>query len=512
MRILPLALLLFAACAGSTPAVVTPSELPTDTFEGRLSFGTRQPTERGASQAEGQLPAVRVALRALDGEGNVVGEGMTDGEGRYALQAAVSAQTLEIRSELQWQAMDLRVATEGTGREPHVHQIPIGAPRQPLETHFADAQPIAGALHILDALRRGSEAVKAWTDRDLPPFSVYWGRGVTTEWSFYTGENSLSERYSVELLGGEPGRQNTTDTDEHDEAIVLHEFGHFVFDVLSSDSSHGGSHPRDVRIEPGLAWEEGRATWFATAVLGVPRYEDTIGVEPQGSLRVNHDLEGERPEGLRGRGSEETVSEVLWDLSDGAQLPDSDQDGADIGPEGVMQAMIAMAEEPGAFPCLGSFLRYLVDTQRLPEQTIVAMLAGRQPADVLFAAGEEWPRTIDLGEVISGKIDGLSEPAPSGGPARPSNGFDAVHVYRVHVPEAMRLNISLRIFGSGQGSEHTDIDLELRDQRSSEIARSLSETPQESINRRLEGGWYMIYVRDAGRGNRAPYELTVRRE
>src|SRR5436190_20086015 len=110
-------------------------------------------------------------------------------------------------------------------------------------------------------------------------------------------------------MGGAPGGQATSDTDEHDEAIVLHELGHFVMDRLSGDSSLGGQHPRGYLIDPGLAWEEGRATWFATAVLGAPPYRDTIGIEPRGSLRVDESLE--TPEEPRGIGSETSVAGVL---------------------------------------------------------------------------------------------------------------------------------------------------------------------------------------------------------
>src|SRR5690606_14213508 len=118
-----------------------------------------------------------------------------------------------------------------------------GAPLALLAAEHGDAGA-AGAFHILDTVLRGSLAVRDWSGEHLPPCYVLWQRGGTTEWSYYRGRRG--DRHVLELLGGEPGRQAFTDTDEHDEEIILHEFGHFVMDVLTTDSSPGGVHPTEV--------------------------------------------------------------------------------------------------------------------------------------------------------------------------------------------------------------------------------------------------------------------------
>ena len=95
-------------------------------------------------------------------------------------------------------------------------------------------------------------------------------------------------------------------------------------------------------------WRNGRFWLTASsqrariaAVRRDPRYQDTIGLEPGGSLRVDHDLE--RSDGPRGNGAENSVSDVLWDLTDGAPgYEDRDRDGVALGPEGILRAMIAM--------------------------------------------------------------------------------------------------------------------------------------------------------------------------
>jgi hypothetical protein len=165
----------------------------------------------------------------------------------------------------------------------------------------------------------------------------------------------------LELMGGNRGQQRTSDCDEHDEGIILHEFGHFVMDRLSTNSSTGGTHPGGHLLDPGLAWEEGRATWLSAAVRREPTYQDTIGIEPQGSLRVDHAIE-RGDQGPRGVGAETSVSDILWDLTDGVDgYPDEDHDGVALGPAPLLRAMTEFADEPGAYPSLATFLRRITE-------------------------------------------------------------------------------------------------------------------------------------------------------
>lgn len=123
---------------------------------------------------------------------------------------------------------------------------------------------------------------------------------------------------------------------------------------------------------------------------------------------------------------------------------------------------------------------------------------------------DPWPLAFEINGSVAGKVDGLSSPAPSGGPRRPSNGLDAVAVYRIHVPEPGTLELTLTIDGSGSPQDHTDLDLELRDIRSDAIESSQGEERTESVSALVEAGFYIVYVRDGGGGNKAGYRLESR--
>ncbi len=510
--VLALLTVLVTGCGAATSTDTASALEQSRRVEGTIVYEARSVTLHGASSTLVDRAARFVDVEVRDERDQVLARTRTDEAGYFAIEAPATAATLVVWARIAMNGHDLSVARDPNGNETYSIRIPVPGGRTPLLLRAAD-QGLAGAFHIVDTLYRGADAVHRWTDRILPPLYVYWGRGITTSWSYYHGERGQN-RFCLELLGGEPGRQASSDTDEHDEGIILHEFGHFVMDQLSTDSSVGGHHPEGFLVDPGLAWEEARASWFATSVLGQPYYQDTIGIEPRGSLRVNHDFERGVP-GPRGLGSEQGVAEILWDLSDGGDgVADADGDPFALGPSRVLQAMISLRERDGAYPALPMFLRAMVDRGLVEEAALRALLSrGGHPQEMLAAAGQDgWPADVGLPGSVDGKIDGVSNPAPSGGPNRPENGQDAVHAYRVHVAQPARLMLRLRIFGSGRAEDRQDLDLELRNARAQLLDGARGEAETETLGRAVDPGWYIVYVRDGGTGNRVGYQLDVTQE
>jgi len=523
LRLFPALLSAFVfvfGCGGAVGAAgptTVASRLPARDVRGQVTYEARHPTPTGTSAALEVRPARRVAVWALAEDGSPLAQTHADDQGSYTLHVPGEATHIAAIASIDDDAIHLSVSSVPDGSTPHRYPRPVAdIEGGHLDLAISDEAPggPAGAFHILDSLLRGSLAVHAWTGHELPPFYAYWGRGVTHNWSFYHGEMPAdSGRFGIELLGGEPDAWTTSDTDEHDEAIILHEFGHFVMDRLTSDSSSGGDHSGGALIESGLAWEEGRASFFGSAVLGAPFYRDTIGLEPTGSTRVDSNFE-RRGGGPRGPGSETGCAEVLWDLADGAGgLADEDNDGVALGPAAVLNAMIALGEEPGAFPAVDTFLRYLIDHDLVSLEAMKHMLVvGDQPMSMIPPASDTYPLLLALDTPRSGRIDSVSNPAPSGGPPRHGSGYDAVRTYRVHVPRAGRLYVYLDIEGSGRGADHTDLDLELRDVEATLLTSSRAEKSGETVNAETQPGYYIVQIRGGGQGNRANYRVSARLE
>ncbi len=516
---LVLALITLNGCAATQGAAR--SELPDGPpftpheVGGAVHYESRWATGAGLSSQVRPMPAIGVAVEARAADGRLVAASQVDANGAFSLRIDAPAATLEFVARVRTDAFDVRCTTDAGGQTPHRYRLPWPGPREALAVLIPDmtAESPAGAFHIVDTARRGLIAANEWSGERLPPVFFYWARGITHNWSYYRGEvPEGSGEYGLELMGGEPGRRAVSDTDDHDDVIILHELGHFVMDVLGSDSSTGGSHGGGVLLDPGLVWEEGRASYFAAAVLRAPRYLDSIGLAPTGGLRVAEDLERQSP-GPRGNGSEAGTAELLWDLVDGSPgYADRDGDGVALTPAQVLRAMNAMAEVPGAMPCLATFVRFLVDRGDVPEDAMRRLMAiGGQPADLLPAPGVvPWPLALTLGAPIKGEIDARTEPAPSGGgPNVDGNGIDAVRTYRFEVPSDGLLRVRLSIEGSGRADDGTDLDIELRDIRATPIAASTGLASYEAIERTVEAGWYTVYVRDGSGNGRARFTLEV---
>ncbi len=523
-----------AACAAPGSRSPTPIEAPApDALEGRITFGAREALADGLSRDERERAARFVEVDLIDQQGRALGSARTDEAGRFRLEPSSEARAIAVVAHAREGAIDVATSRDAAGRSSHTEVIPIDRVRAlGGRVHFAAAESeMAGALHIVDTLLRGSRAVERWTGHALPPFFVRWGRGVTTDWSYFLGEVPRgSGRYALELIAGPVGAEHTTDTDEHDEGIILHELGHFVMSRLRGNASIAGRHPPGALVDPGVAWEEGRASFFAMAVLAEeepsrePWYRDTIGIVPTGSTRVNEDLE--HPSDPRGLGSERSVAGVLWDLADGARADDEgapacamptdrDDDGIALGAARVLREMERASRASSSMVALPGFLRHLVETGVVSEPALRAMLRATGEPDALLARPGEalpWPIELRLGVPLEGLVDGLSDPSPSGAPAKPDNGIDAVRVHHLEIPRAGVLVVELSIEGSGGAADRTALALELATSGLERLERAADGGARRTIRRRIEAGSYAVLVRDAGEGNRARYTLEARLE
>lgn len=122
----------------------------------------------------------------------------------------------------------------------------------------------AGAFNILDVMTTGYDFIKYLSGSyPIVPLDVFWEPGNTDGTYFCTGNPGQclpgNGIYVLSQTGG--------DTDEYDDDVLWHEFGHFVASNYSLDDSPGGMHylgenDQDLR----LSWSEGWGDFFPGAV------------------------------------------------------------------------------------------------------------------------------------------------------------------------------------------------------------------------------------------------------
>lgn len=107
------------------------------------------------------------------------------------------------------------------------------------------------------------------------------------------------------------------DTDEFDEMVIAHEFGHFVTHQFSRSDSIGGEHGLNEIKDPRLAFDEGWATAFAGLTLGTAQYRDS---NASSHHEFTVDIQYRNPAFPQGWFAEASVQRTLYNIGDGSGL------------------------------------------------------------------------------------------------------------------------------------------------------------------------------------------------
>ncbi len=177
----------------------------------------------------------------------------------------------------------------------------------PVDFGATVASGSGGAFNILDVLTDASELVSDLQMGTAPPLlKAYWEVGSTDGTCF----NSALD--AIFLLG------KATDTDEYDDDVIVHEYGHFLAEKLSRDDSPGGPHTiNDSSQDARLAWSEGWGYFFSSVINKKSFQVDTLGGDPPNHDAFFFDIEGPSFSGEALYSTNElAVAAVLWDIFD----------------------------------------------------------------------------------------------------------------------------------------------------------------------------------------------------
>ncbi len=169
----------------------------------------------------------------------------------------------------------------------------------------------------------------------------------------------------------------TIDTDEFDQHVLAHEWGHYYQDRLSRDDSVGGAHNVNVRLDYRVAFSEGWGSAFSGMAKGDPLYRDSFTMS--GALRgftINVENNATL---IPGAFNEGAVQSVLYDLFDPAN------DGADavsLGFAPIHAVMTTRMRNTTSLTTIYPFLSALRAGNAAQASAIDALAAGQQMASV----------------------------------------------------------------------------------------------------------------------------------
>jgi hypothetical protein len=170
----------------------------------------------------------------------------------------------------------------------------------------------AGAFNIYNLMIAGGtfarDNLNAGMNPSTPAYTVEWLQKWQTMTSFFSSDTN-----AITVQGGE------ADTDEFDDPVLMHEYGHFLEANFSKSDSPGGDHDGSP-TDPRLAFGEGYGTYVGCRVAGSSLYFDTAASGTSVTDLNNTGIAAlaDSPDGIKQLLSEYMVGEVLWQLDWGS--------------------------------------------------------------------------------------------------------------------------------------------------------------------------------------------------
>jgi hypothetical protein len=481
------------------------------TVQGRAFYEKIEVTDAGLDLTHTIIVPIRNArVEVMDPVTNgILSSTQTDRAGRFEVIApAQSKSRVQVLSRLR--DSNVRVVDNNHGNTLYTAASDLNPQDTFVLILASDATRVSGAFNILEMLNEGREMVRYADPHAVPP-------DVTAFWSPSNSPNpggakeSIGSTYfdiatnSISFIG-----DRAVDSDEFDDSVILHEYGHLVAAAFSRDSSSGGIHILGDALDPRIAWSEGWANFFSSAVRNNPIYRDSYG--PNGNAVLRYDLRDDIPQGDQsGYWSEFSVHSILWDLF-GSRSDDSDSI------EQLIQTLWPAFEDlrQDHFVYLPQFLEHLLDRNPSLVAGVTGIVQSRSIGfhnDARPSVSNPFPQPIDLGQMVTGMVDSLSTRRKD-----LIHSSDFLKFQTAGGPTSIRMDIT--DLGTGNNPNANDLDIFLYDLNGQLIAlsdRGLN-GQSELIPLILPAGTYVVEVRsyydrgDTKKGvfNSGSYRLIVR--
>ena len=349
-------------------------------------------------------PARQVVVKAIGRLNEVVTETTTDDTGAYRLTNLPENAKVKIRvyakmkkssGDVTW---DVNVIDNTNGNSQYVMEGSFASTGTVSSVRNLNASlgwsqsrryynsiRVSAPFAILDSVYTAMKKVISVDNKiDFPALRVNWsvnnvsaGNGTESELkdgqivtSHYDGENKLY------ILGDE-----NADTDEFDNHIIIHEWGHYFEAKFSRADSIGGPHSEGDMLDMRLAFGEGWGNAWSAIATDDPIYYDTSG-QRQG-IGWAMDIENGKPN-HPGWYSESSIQRILYDLYD------SHDDGADrlsLGFSPMYKVLVGAQKTTPAFTSIFSFITALQEQNPSDKSEIDAILQSEDISEIKDAYG-----------------------------------------------------------------------------------------------------------------------------
>lgn len=351
-----------------------PAASGTLTISGTVSYD-RVPTARGAGveldyTATISQPARGVVVQALACNLSLIATAVTNESGQYSLQVGGGVPVM-IRARAQLLSTtgarwNVNVADNTSNDAQYVldgEMVTTTTANETRNLHAASgwggtrytSTRAAAPFAILDSIYSGMRKVAAVDAAiNFPQLTVHWSpdNQLSDTEEPDASEGLLPASYydfrtrDIYLLG----RENQ-DTDEYDDHVILHEWGHYIEHNFSRSDNLGGAHSDASHLDARVAQSEGFGNAWSAIMTDDPFYIDTDGARQSGGFDFN--IESDTIFGFRGWFKEFSVQQIIYDLYD------SNADGADslaLGLAPIWQTLVSQMPNTPALVTIFSFI------------------------------------------------------------------------------------------------------------------------------------------------------------
>lgn len=333
-------------------------------------------------------------IKALDDKGRVLYQTSTDNSGQYTVYVPENT-NVKIRvyaRMLKKNKWDVSVVDNTAQKALYVVEGGLhdsGSTPTQRDLHAAsgwggngytgprDAAPFA----ILDSINTVMQKVlQAKSNIQFPPLTVNWSINNVAA----GGDQSLGQIVTSNYDGNSNlwilGDANS-DTDEYDNHIIIHEWGHYFEDKFSRSDNIGGPHSSGDTLDIRVAFGEGWGNAISAIATDDPIYYDTAGYHQSSGWSM--DIESGTPENP-GWFSEASIQRILYDLYD------SNNEGSDnisLGFTPIINTMINKERNTKAFTSIFSFIHALKSENPQYSAKIDQVVASEQISTIFDAYG-----------------------------------------------------------------------------------------------------------------------------
>ncbi len=360
---LPIALLIVGCSQSSvepTGGVKISGQITYDRVPSALSHGGLAKLDYSKVK---RVASKNIIIKAIGRDGKTISETTTDKRGRYVLYVAPN-QDVKIRAYARMYKKDfwdvsvvdntnmkalyvLEGKYHNSGTKQNIRSL--HAPSGWGGTEYTSGRR-AAPFAILDSINQAmSKIQKVDSSAKFPQLTVNWsvnniaaggdpdaGQIVTSN---YDGERNLW------ILG-----DANSDTDEYDDHIIIHEWGHYFEDQFSRTDSIGGPHGPGEALDIRLAFGEGWGNALSGIVTDDPFYFDTSGYGQSTGWYMDLEAGAQKHAGWFSEGS---VQRILYDLYD---KTNESHDKTSLGFEPIYKAMVNGEKNTKAFTSIFSFI------------------------------------------------------------------------------------------------------------------------------------------------------------